>query len=98
MTDLTDLQQAILHTKREDPALSNREIASRVGCSPSYVSQTLNDHGGWELDQMAGDPVTADDIERDYTPPHEREDSGGKLLALLLLLLVLWYLVQNGAI
>ena len=35
-----------------DPALTVREIARRVGCSPAYALETLRDHG--LLDQTAG--------------------------------------------
>lgn len=95
MPDLTPLQQAILHTKRENPGASPKEISSSVGCSPSYVSQVLRDHGGWELDQMEGEPVTAEDIDRDYVPPHDRNDEWWVVL-MIALALVIWYLASNG--
>lgn len=63
--ELTDLQQAILHTKREHPGMSNAAIADRVGCSASYVTTTLQEYDTVDLNRVAGDPTTAEEISRD---------------------------------
>jgi len=39
----TDLQKSIIRTAHRNPNATQREIADVVGCSTSYVSQTIND-------------------------------------------------------
>jgi len=102
MPDLTELQQAILHTKRNNPDASHKGVAKRVGCSPSYVSQVLSEHRGWELDQMNGDPATAEDIDREYKPPSRDKSPDGEevfkiIIALILVFLALRYFGNVGA-
>lgn len=42
MGEKTDLQREILITAHNNPHLKQTEIADRVGCSSSYVSDVLN--------------------------------------------------------
>lgn len=42
MAEKTELQREILITAYQNPHLSQSEIADRVGCSSSYVSNVLN--------------------------------------------------------
>lgn len=96
MTDLTEIQQAILHTKQEHPDWSPSRIADRVGCSESYARDVLSDYDTAHLSNVDGEPTTAKDV----TPPKSQEDddnsgSGGVLL-LILLLLGLGYAQSQG--
>ncbi|MGB9930848.1 hypothetical protein [Haloarcula amylolytica] len=59
MSDLSELQQKILRTARNNPQASQKEIARICDCSDSYVSSTLNQYNSVsafnaELDTMAG--------------------------------------------
>lgn len=67
MSNKTKLQRDILVAKARNPRATNKQIANRVNCSPSYVSQTLNRYNsysefealfdGWQqdLERMFGD-------------------------------------------
>lgn len=66
--DLTDLQEAILYCKRENPGYSNREIADEVGCSDSHVSQTLSDYDTATLQQLNHEPTQPEAIDRSSDP------------------------------
>lgn len=43
--DPTELQQEIINTAKRNSDMTNKEIAERVGCSDSHVSNTLNEYG-----------------------------------------------------
>lgn len=43
--DLTETQRDILKTAKRNNDATNKEIAEQVGCSQSYVSEVLNEHG-----------------------------------------------------
>jgi len=63
MADLTELQEAILHTKREHPTWSVADIANEVGCSESYARQVLKNHDTSKLEMLDHEPATAEDVD-----------------------------------
>ena len=99
MTDLTEIQQAILHTKREHPEKSPSEIADRVGCSESYARDVLSDYDTAHLSNVDGEPATAEDVEPPKSQDGSGSNSGGMgILLLLLLMLGFGYAQSQGLI
>lgn len=52
--ELTDKQRAILKTKKENPDMSNEEIAVETDASASYVSQVTNEYDESDLKDGSG--------------------------------------------
>jgi hypothetical protein len=101
MNELTELQQAILHTKREHPDWAASDVADAVGCSTSYASDVLSEYDTARLSKVDGEPATAADVE----PPASQSDSSGgtggltgeqKIFLILLLAMLYWLGVQNN--
>lgn len=80
MDGKTKLQRQILITACDHPGISQSEIATRVGCSPSYVSTVLQRYDGQDamaarIEQLNVDlgfspedaPQTLDDLENSAT-------------------------------
>ncbi|WP_436929061.1 hypothetical protein [Halosimplex halobium] len=85
----TDLQQAILYTVREHPRWSNAEVADHVGCSDSYVSNTLEEYDTSILDTI-DNPTTADEVDHEPSEYGSGTQDGIGLVEMLVLMLILW--------
>jgi hypothetical protein len=100
MADLTDLQQAILHTKREHPGWSASKVADHVGSSESYTRKVLSEYDTAQLRHVEGEPATATDIEstEDTTETTNASSGGGflKVMLIMLLLVLLAAAVRRG--
>lgn len=44
LDDCSDLQKRICRVYDRNPDMTDKQIAQKVGCSASYVSQTLNEY------------------------------------------------------
>lgn len=53
--DLTELQRSIVHASAASPDASSAAVATRVDCSPSYVTETENKYGEL-IDDIEGFP------------------------------------------
>ncbi|WP_129115103.1 winged helix-turn-helix domain-containing protein [Halegenticoccus tardaugens] len=71
MAKKTELQRRILLAAYNNPRLSQSQIASRVGCSSSYVSQVLNRFDS--LDAMEAD-IEQLNIELGFDPYADLHD------------------------
>lgn len=56
----TDLKRDILLTAKHNPRATNQEIADEVDCSPSYVSQVLDDYDDYTDIDAAKDHLDRD--------------------------------------
>jgi hypothetical protein len=92
----TQLQEAILDAKRSHPTWSNARIADHVGCSASYVSETLVEYDTTVLDTLDHEPATPADVD---PPSASTSPSGGDLFWWLFVGFVLWVLLWKlGAV